>query len=145
MAYWMKDAFPDADINRVVLMCILHDLGEAFTGDIPVFAKTEADEQRETALLDAFVRSLPEPFAAEMSELYREIAEQATTEARLFRAIDGLEALIQHNESALSTWLPGEYALNTTYAEDRMAFSDYLTAFRQIVREETVKKIDAGI
>ena len=31
--------FQDADMNKVIQMCLIHDLGEAFTGDIPAFAK----------------------------------------------------------------------------------------------------------
>ena len=27
MAFFMKNAFPDADMNRVIQMCIIHDLG----------------------------------------------------------------------------------------------------------------------
>ena len=37
------------------------NLGECFIGDIPTFAKTDADEAREEAELMAWVRSLPEP------------------------------------------------------------------------------------
>ena len=44
MAYLVKDEFPDADINKVILMSIIHDLGEAITGDIPAFKKTASDE-----------------------------------------------------------------------------------------------------
>ena len=47
MAYFMKDEFPDVDINKVILMCIMHDFGEAFTGDIPAFDKTSDDENTE--------------------------------------------------------------------------------------------------
>ena len=39
MAYFMKDEFPEADMNKVITMCLIHDLGEAFTGDIPTFDK----------------------------------------------------------------------------------------------------------
>lgn len=28
MAYLVKDEYPDADINKVILMCICHDLGK---------------------------------------------------------------------------------------------------------------------
>lgn len=28
MAYFMKDEFPDVDINKVILMCMMHDLGK---------------------------------------------------------------------------------------------------------------------
>lgn len=56
-------------------------------------------------------------------------------------AIDGLEAVIQHNASDLSTWIPLEYTLNKTYADDKVAFSDYLVALRQAVREDTLRKL----
>ena len=39
MAYFVKDEFPEADIDRVIRMCMFHDMGEAFTGDIPAFEK----------------------------------------------------------------------------------------------------------
>ena len=47
MAYFVQDEFPEADINKVIQMCILHDLGEAITGDIPSFLKTKENESFE--------------------------------------------------------------------------------------------------
>ncbi|MBR2886712.1 MAG: HD domain-containing protein, partial [Bacteroidales bacterium] len=41
---------------------------------------------------------------------------QQTPEAKLFKALDKLEALIQHNESPIDTWSANEYDLNKTYA-----------------------------
>ena len=35
MAYFVRDEFPEADMNKVIKMCLIHDLGECFTGDIP--------------------------------------------------------------------------------------------------------------
>ena len=87
MAFWMKDAFPDADIDKVIRMCLIHDLGECFIGDIPTFAKTDADEAREEAELMAWVRSLPEPVSGEMEALYREMIALETPEAKLYKAI----------------------------------------------------------
>ena len=31
-------------------MCLIHDMGEAFTGDIPTFEKSEKDEEKEASL-----------------------------------------------------------------------------------------------
>ena len=39
MAFFMRDEFPDADMDKVAAMCVIHDLGEAFTGDIPAFER----------------------------------------------------------------------------------------------------------
>ena len=63
----------------------------------------------------------------------------------LIKAIDNFEAVIQHNESPLSTWIPDEYELNRTYGWDKAAFSPYLTALRQEMLEDTEKKIAAGL
>ena len=142
MAYFLKDEFPEADMDKVIKMCLLHDLGEAFTGDIPSFEKTRADEKREEVLLHQWVASLPEEFSREM--LYEEMEALQTTEAKIYKAIDGMEAVIQHNESDIKTWLPIEYELNQTYAEDKVAFSDYLKELRRTIREDTVKKIEAA-
>jgi putative hydrolase of HD superfamily len=143
MAYWLRDEFPELDVDRVIRMCLIHDLGEAFTGDIPSFLKTGADEAREEDLLFAWVRTLPEPFAGEMAALYREMAARETPEAKLFKALDNLEAVIEHNESDLSTWSENEFALNLRYGYDKAAWSPVLTALRDAVRAETEEKIAA--
>ena len=141
MAYFMKDEFPKVDMDKVIRMCIIHDLGECFTGDIPTFDKTKAHEVNEENLLYSWVRTLPENYANEMIALYEEMAERKTIESQIYKAIDGLEALIQHNISDLSTWIPKEYELNKTYADDKVAFSEYLTELREEIRKDTMKKI----
>ena len=141
MAFFLQEEFPEADMNKVIRMCIIHDLGEAFTGDIPSFEKSPADEDREETLLHRWVASLPASCARDREELYEEMAQRNTLEAKLYKAIDGLEAVIQHNASDLSTWIPLEYTLNKTYADDKVAFSDYLVALRQAVREDTLRKL----
>jgi len=144
LAFFVRDQFPEADMYKVIRMCLIHDLGEAFTGDIPSFNKTDADEKKEEELLTDWVKSLPEPYAQEMQELYQEMAERKTLEAKIYKAMDGLEAVIQHNISDLSTWIPKEYDLNMTYADDKVAFSEYLKALREEIREDTKKKIENG-
>ena len=143
-AFLMKDEFPEADMDKVLKMCLIHDLGEAFTGDVPTFEKTASNEQEEKALLYGWVASLPGEIAQEMLSLYDEMEKRETLEAKIYKAVDGLEAVIQHNFSDISTWLPLEYELNLTYAEDKVAFSEYLRALREEIRKDTLAKIDAA-
>ena len=142
MAYWVSDEFPEADLEKLMKMCLIHDLGEAFTGDIPTFEKTEKDEEKEAHLLTEWVDGLPEPFCDEMQALYREMEERQTLESRIYKALDNLEALIQHNESDIETWIPLEYDLQMTYGNDKVAFSEYLTALRDEVRNDSRRKIE---
>lgn len=41
MAFFVRDEFPELDMDKVIRMCLIHDLGEAFTGDIPSLKKQE--------------------------------------------------------------------------------------------------------
>ena len=143
-AFWMKDEFPEADMDRALKMCLIHDLGEAFTGDVPAFEKTASNEQEEKRLLYGWVASLPGDIAKEMLSLYDEMEKRETLEAKIYKAVDGLEAVIQHNISDIATWLPLEYELNMTYADDKVAFSEYLRALREEIRKDTLAKIDAA-
>ena len=140
MAFFMRDEFPDADMDKVIEMCIIHDLGEAFTGDIPTFEKTKEDEKREEDLLSDWIKTLPSGYAEKMQLLYEEMEEQNTQEAKIYKAIDKLEALIQHNMSDLSTWLPLEYDLQKTHGNDKVGFSEYMKELRAEVLKDTLKK-----
>ena len=141
MAFLLRSEFPELDMDKVTRMCLIHDLGECFTGDIPTFLKTDTDRETEDSLLDRWVRNLPEPLSREMSALYREMDAQQTGEAKLYKALDKLEALIQHNESPLDTWSENEFDLNKRYAFDAVAFSDWLKALRNEILFDTMQKI----
>ena len=54
--------------------------------------------------------------------------------------MDKLEALIQHNEADLSTWIPLEYDLQMTYGTKECSFSEYINELRNVVREDSRKK-----
>ena len=144
MAFFLRDEFPGADMDRVIRMCLIHDLGECFTGDIPTFNKTADNEATEEQLLMDWVTAMPEPYRGEMAALYEEMAVLQTTEAKIYKALDNMEAVLQHNEAPLDTWIEKEYTLNLTYGDDKVAFSPYLTALRAQLRKDSEEKILKG-
>jgi putative hydrolase of HD superfamily len=87
---------------------------------------------------------MPREVSADLSALFAEMQAQQTAEAKIYKALDKLEALIQHNESPLETWSENEYELNKTYALDTVAFSKWLTELRKAVLDDTIEKINAG-
>lgn len=141
MAMLLTDEFPGVNMDKVIRMCLIHDLGEAFTGDIPTFLKTDADTATEDDLYLRWVATMPEAACAEFSQLLAEMDAMETVEAKLYKALDKLEALIQHNESDISTWLPLEYDLQLTYGVENMKFSPYMQQLRQEVDRWTREKI----
>jgi len=72
-AWFLRDEFPELDMDKVLHMCLLHDMGEAFTGDIPTFWKDGVHESEESRLLQNWVDTLPQPYRQELTELYGEM------------------------------------------------------------------------
>lgn len=143
MAYLVRDEFPELDMDRVIQMCLFHDMGEAVTGDIPAFEKSQADEETEKTAVSRLVEMLPEPCRSEVGALYDEMEARKTPEAKLYKALDKLEALIQHNEADISTWLPLEYDLQMTYGQEECEAFPYIRRLREIVRQDSVEKINS--
>ncbi|MBQ7889887.1 MAG: HD domain-containing protein [Erysipelotrichaceae bacterium] len=141
MAYFMKDEFEHLDMNKVITMCLIHDLGEVITGDIPVFNKTSKDRETEADLLNGWVRSLPEPYASEMSQLYQEMEALETDEAKLYKALDQIEAVDQHNLADLSTWEDHEVELQLHHGEKNANHFEVTQRLRDAIRQETIDKI----
>ena len=144
MAMLIAPEFPEADMNKVIRMCLIHDLGEAFTGDIPTFWKTGADTEREDTLFDSWVQTLPEETKAEFAALLAEMNALETVEAKIYKALDKMEAVIQHDESDLSTWLPLEYDLQLRYGAENVQFSPWFRELKAEIDDWTRRKIAKG-
>lgn len=144
MAWLMRDKFPGINMDEVMLICLVHDWGEAITGDVPGFYKTDADERSEEEAVASLLAELTEKDRAILAPLFDSYTKLDTPEARLARALDMLEVVLQHNEADLSTWLPLEYALNQTYAEEACAEFPYLHALQQQAKEDSRQKLLAA-
>ncbi len=142
MAMLLEDEFPGVNIDKVIKMCLIHDLGEAFTGDIATFYKTEQHEAKEDSLYQEWVESFPEFQRQQFKALLSEMAALETPEAKLYKALDKIEAVIQHNEGDIKTWLPLEYDLQLTYGAEEMKFSPYMMGLKECIDQWTREKIE---
>ena len=143
LAYFVQDEFPEADMNKVIQMCILHDLGEAITGDIPAFYKTQKDEEVEDRKIEELFQTLPPFYQDKLLPLFREMGELATLEAKIYKALDKMEAIFQHNKADISTWIPLEYTTNLEYGAENVAFSPFLRRLKQELYNDSVRKIES--
>lgn len=141
MAMLVKDEFPEADMDKVIRMCLIHDMGEAVTGDIPTFEKTENHEDIERKALDDLISTLPAPWPEELRALFAEMEALETLEAKIYKSLDRMEAIQQHNEADIATWLPLEYDLNLEYGVKQAEFSPYMKNLRAGMLEITKEKI----
>ena len=143
MAAFLREQLPGIDADRAMELCLVHDLGELFTGDVPAFEKTDSDRARERAAYRTWVEALPEPLRVRLTGLCAELEAGTSPEAKLCRALDRLEALIQHNEADIASWLPLEYDLQQTYGLGECAFDPWVNGLRRLVLEESLDKIAA--
>ena len=142
MAMLCADEYPEIDINKVIKMCLVHDFGEAVTGDIPAFLKNEKDDAEEEIAVQNILSMLPDDYKNELSELFAEMNELKTDEAKLFKALDNLEAVLSHNEADISTWLPREYEENLTYGTKNCEWSQWTKRLREELKKDSEKKIE---
>lgn len=127
----------DIDELRLLQMCVLHDLGEAIGGDIPAIhqdpdapksGQERADFLKLVAPLDPATREA-------FTDLWDEYEAAETKEARLAKAVDKLETLIQHTQGRNPPDF--DYGFNLTYGVDRTDMNEVTRAIRRIVDEET--------
>ena len=94
----MAPEFPEVDAHRLIKICLVHDLGEALQGDIPAPLQDpnvdKSQSEREDLL--ELLSPLPELQRSEILELWEEYEQAATPEAKLAKAFDKLETLLQH-------------------------------------------------
>jgi len=145
MALLVAGEFPDVDINKVIKMCLIHDFGESLTGDIPSFNKTKQDEDNEDLAIAGLLKQLPKKISDEFTALFSEMSDMNTVEAKLFKALDKLEAILSHNESPLDTWLELEHTENLIYGDENVTFSTYLTELREELKNDSIRKIGEGV
>ena len=142
MAMLLGQEFPQLNMSRVVEMCLIHDLGEAVTGDIPAFVKTQENRRAERAVVADITRMLPETERAYFQELYREMEAMESGEAKLYKALDRCEALLQHNEAPLPSWLALEYELQMVYGQEECQAFPFTAALRERLRQDSLEKIE---
>ena len=144
MAMLCADEYPDLDISRVIKMCLIHDFGEAITGDIPAFLKTSRHEAEEDHAVIRLLSDLPDAFRVELQALFEEMNARQTLEAKLYKSLDNLEGLISHNEADISTWLAREYEENLTYGQKNCEWSKWTKELRDVIKKDSIEKIKAG-
>lgn len=128
---------PELDMQRVVLMCLIHDLGEAFDGDVPAIAQTAPGVKAasELAAMERLTRLLPPEAGATIREIWEEYEACQTPEARWVKALDKAETIIQHNQGANPEDF--DYAFNLSYGKKYTSEHPVIAQLRAIVDADT--------
>ena len=139
MAMLLADHYPNVDPLRLIKLCIVHDLGEAVSGDIPAIHQVpgvnKSIEERKDFL--SLVEPLPENLKIELIELWDEYDQAQTFEARLAKALDKIETVLQHTQGKNSADF--DYGFNIPYGKKWTDFDPLTQQIRAIIDKETAR------
>src|SRR5687768_6754292 len=143
MALLIAPQFPDVDFARLIKICLVHDLGEAIGGDIPApeqarrraagtSAGKAADERRDLVRL---LEPLSVASREEILALWDEYEAAQSPEARLAKALDKLETILQHTQGRNPPDF--DYRFNLGYAREHTASPPLIAAMRAVLDRAT--------
>jgi putative hydrolase of HD superfamily len=149
MAMLLRDEFPELDAGKVLRMCLIHDLGEAIGGDIPAPEQARRREggasagkaEQERRDLVTLLEPLPTARQLEFTTLWDEYEAAATPEARLVKALDKLETILQHNQGKNPADF--DYAFNLDYGRQYTGGHPVIVELRRLLDEETERRAES--
>jgi putative hydrolases of HD superfamily len=129
--------FPNVDVAKLLKICIVHDLGEAVGGDISAVAQQgmPSKAEQERADLLQLAAPLPDVLRNELVALWDEYEAAVSPEAKLAKAFDKLETIMQHNQGRNPEGF--DYRFNLGYGRQYTTGDPLIEAVRRILDEET--------
>jgi putative hydrolase of HD superfamily len=149
MAMLLRHEFPELDHGKVLRMCLVHDLGEAIGGDIPAPEQARRREEdpsagkaeQERRDLVTLLKPLTPALQLEIAMLWDEYEAAESPEARLVKALDKLETILQHNQGKNP---PGfNYGFNLEYGRQYTSGHPVIEELRKMMDEETELKAES--
>ena len=135
--------FPELDREKVLMLCLVHDLGELYSGDISAALAPDPEMKlrEETEAIERMGRLLPETQSDIITALWQEYEDGETPEARFVKALDKAETILQHNQGRN----PGDfdYAFNLEYGKNLFQ-EPRMSDLRGLLDIKTKKRLEAA-
>ena len=107
MAYQLREYSNEpVDIQRVMIMCLIHDIVEIDAGDTYAYDENAiaTQKEREDAAKERIFSLLPDDQKAELTAIFDEFEKNETAESRFAHSLDNLQPLILNNSNGGSDW-----------------------------------------
>jgi len=115
LAMLLADELEGVDLGRLLQLCLVHDLAEAITGDVPApdQAADDGRKQRERDALRQLCEPLPQDLRKRIEALCADYEAGGSPESVMAKGLDKIETMLQHLIGANP---PGfDYRFNLTY------------------------------
>ncbi|MBV4484586.1 HD domain-containing protein [Pseudomonas sp. SWRI153] len=137
MAIVFGDYLTGLDRLKMLKMCVIHDLGEAISGDIPAVNKgsfpNKSEQERSDLLL--LTKALDETLRTEILMLWDDYENASSAEAVAVKALDKLETMLQHNQGKNPPDF--DYEFNLAYGKKYTDAAPLFEALRDIIDHDT--------
>lgn len=137
MVMMFEKELPEIDFTKLLKLCVVHDLGEAISGDTPAIYQTMDDnkDERERLDLETLCASLSEDLKRDLISLWDEYTAAETPEAILAKGFDKLETMLQHAVGKNPSDF--DYEFNLSYGAKHTARHPLLQQIRELVDAAT--------
>ena len=143
----LQDYYPEKlNMEKVISMLLIHDLGEIYAGDTWVFddKKKVHSHDRELESIKKTMSILPEEKYLNMKESWLEFEKGQSAEARYARVIDALVPLINHLEVSECNYNPENISSDMVLEKKKFIKSESEELWK--LTEELVKKsVEKGL
>lgn len=131
----------EVDICKTLMMCLIHDLGELYMGDISAASHPDETEKHmaEERDVQCILSQLPREQNEYLLALWQEYNANTTAEAKLVKALDKAETILQHNQGKNPPDF--NYQFNLEYGKTYFSDNTLLLQLREILDSETAAHI----
>ncbi len=134
--------YPQLDRLKLLETALLHDMGELYEGDISAALLPDPGEKyrmEEEGVNRAF-SCLPEPQKSHFLKLWKEYNDETTPEARLIKALDKAETILQHNQGKNPPDF--DYGFNLEYGKTYFEGDEKLLHLRERIDADTRRRME---
>ncbi len=145
MAMLFSDLAPEGvDTDRVVRMCLVHDLIEIFAGDTFCYDQKAGEDkaERERLSADRLFSILPEKDGKEIRTLWEEFEAQSTPDAVFAACLDRFQPLVGNFLTDGHTWKKGKVKREQVEERDSVIENGFPAAWKTVcdIIEDSEKK-----
>ena len=122
MAYLLREYSNEpVDIQKVMLMCLIHDIVEIDAGDTYAYdpERLETQKEREQAAKERIFSILPDDQKEELTALFDEFENNETAESRFAHSLDNLQPLLLNNSNGGTDWMEHGVTAEQVYGRQR--------------------------
>lgn len=127
--------YPELDALKILKLCVIHDLGETINGDISAPEQVGSKSEQERRDMIDLLRPLPLEMREEFLSLWEDYEYAKSPEARMVKALDKIETLLQHVQGDVADNV--DFTFNLGYGTKYTGIDAFIHELRSAVDAET--------